>query len=191
MKILVGSENPVKIKAVEEAFSKFFKNIEVEGIKVNSGVSSQPIGEEETFRGAKNRVLKLREIAQIKNLEVDFFVGIEGGVINLFSRWFAFGAVCISNKEGKFGFGTSSLFELPQQIVSQLLNGNELGVVIDRIFRTKDIKKREGAIGIFTKGVISRKDLYIPAIIIALIPFLNEDLFFGRDEKYEKKEDCR
>jgi len=61
MKILVGSKNPVKIKAVEEAFSKYFDNIVVEGINVNSGVSVQPVNNE-TYAGAQNRALKLKEI---------------------------------------------------------------------------------------------------------------------------------
>lgn len=36
MKILVGSQNPVKIEAAKEAFSKYFKKVEVAGIKVDS-----------------------------------------------------------------------------------------------------------------------------------------------------------
>ena len=38
-------------------------------------------------------------------------------------------------------------------------------------------KQKSGAIGYFTKDVITRKDLYTQGIITALIPFLNEDLF--------------
>jgi len=42
MKILVGSQNPVKIEAVKESFSKYFEKVEVAEIKVDSKVSSQP-----------------------------------------------------------------------------------------------------------------------------------------------------
>ena len=53
MKILVGSQNPVKIEATKEAFLKYFEKVEVMGIEVDSKVSSQPIGEETNHRPKK------------------------------------------------------------------------------------------------------------------------------------------
>ena len=43
-KIIVGSRNPVKIKATLKAFKKVFKNekFKIEGVDVPSGVPSQP-----------------------------------------------------------------------------------------------------------------------------------------------------
>ena len=58
MKILVASKNPVKVASVEEGFSKFFSDITTESIEVDSSVSNQPINEE-TFQGARNRVMAL------------------------------------------------------------------------------------------------------------------------------------
>lgn len=50
MKVAVGSENPVKIQAVAEAFEKVWpkKKFEVIGTKVPSGVSDQPMSDEES-----------------------------------------------------------------------------------------------------------------------------------------------
>ena len=177
MKVLVGSRNPVKIEATKEAFSKFFDNIEVVGIEVDSKVSSQPINQE-TFEGAKNRAMELRKINKEKNLGAKFFVGIEGGIIKLYSRWFAFGAVCIMDEKGRIGFGTSPHFELPASIVKHLLERVELGKVMDRITGERNTKQKGGAIGFFTKNVMDRKSLYVSGLIVALIPFLNEGLFF-------------
>ena len=42
MKIIAGSENPVKIKAIKSGFEAFYSDVNVEGIKVGSGVSVQP-----------------------------------------------------------------------------------------------------------------------------------------------------
>ncbi|HDD05184.1 MAG TPA: inosine/xanthosine triphosphatase [Candidatus Aenigmarchaeota archaeon] len=171
MKVIVGSGNPVKIEAVEDAFSKVFGDVEVVGKKVESGVSPQPIGEE-TFRGARNRALKLREMER-----GDFFVGVESGVINLFSKWFNFAVVCVMDKEGRIGYGTSPLFPLPEQVVKQLLRGRELGDVMDEIEGKKGVKYREGAIGFFTNGAMDRKELMEKGVICALIPFLHEEMF--------------
>ena len=61
MKILVGSKNPVKIEATREAFSSYFKDIEVEGVEVKSSVSEQPL-DEETFDGAEHRAKVLKKL---------------------------------------------------------------------------------------------------------------------------------
>ena len=46
MKILVGSKNPVKIQATYEAFIKYFSNIDIVGVGVDTGVAEQPLNEE-------------------------------------------------------------------------------------------------------------------------------------------------
>ena len=179
MKVLVGSHNPVKIEAVKESFSKYFDNVEVIGIKVNSKVSDQPINEE-TFEGAKNRALELKRINEEKNLGAKFFVGIEGGIIKLYSKWFAFGTMCIIDDKGRISFGTSPHFELPESIVKHLLAGTELGDVMDKIPEEYNTKQKGGAIGFFTKNVMDRKNLYVHGLVVALIPFINENLYFEK-----------
>ena len=67
MKILVGSQNPVKIEATKEAFSTYFGKVEVRGIKVDSKVSNQPTNDE-TFHGARNRAFGLKRINDKKIL---------------------------------------------------------------------------------------------------------------------------
>ena len=176
MKILVGTQNPVKIAATEQAFSKYFDNVEVIGVKVDSKVPDQPINDE-TFEGAKNRALELTRINKQKKLGAQFFVGIEGGIIKRYSRWFAFGGMCIININGKIGFGTSLHFELPDVVVNQLVNGVELGDVMDEISGVHNTKQKGGAIEYFTKGVMDRKAIYIQGLIAALIPFINEKQF--------------
>lgn len=179
MKILVGSLNPVKIDAVKEAFSHYFKNIEVLGIEVESEVPNQPTGDQ-TFQGALNRTNNLLNINIKENLSAEYFVGIEGGISLLFNKWFAYGCMCVMNKDGKTGFGLSPGFELPQKVVSQLLKGKELGYVMDEIMNEQNTKQRGGAISFFTNGVMSRKELYVEGLKTAIIPFLHENLFFRK-----------
>ncbi len=177
VKILVGSKNPVKIEAVKEAFLKYFDVVEVTGIHANSKVAAQPVGDE-TFAGAKNRAVELMQINNSKNLQADYFIGIEGGIAKFFNQWFALGLMCIINKEGKTGFGASPLFELPKSITEELLKGVELGDVMDRITGNRNTKQKEGAIGYFTNGIMDRKELYVQGLITAFIPFLHKELFF-------------
>ena len=55
MKILIGTKNPGKIEGAKQAFEKYFENVEIQGISVDSEVGEQPINKE-IFQGAKNRV---------------------------------------------------------------------------------------------------------------------------------------
>jgi inosine/xanthosine triphosphatase len=176
--VLVGSTNPVKIEAARYAFSKYFGRVRVMGMKVDPKVSKQPV-EDDTFKGAHNRVLELKRINSAQKLGADFFVGIEGGITKLHSRWFGFGAVCVMDNEGRTGFGTSAHFELPKSVVERLLeHGDELGDVIDTITNEENTKQKAGAIGFFTKNIMDRKDLYVHGVIVALAPFVNKDLYF-------------
>ncbi|TSA27218.1 MAG: inosine/xanthosine triphosphatase [Ignavibacteriales bacterium] len=177
MKILVGSKNPVKISSVEEAFKNYFENIEVIGIEVESGVSVQPINDE-TFTGAQNRALRLKEINDSQNLNAELFVGIEGGIAKQFSKWFAFGCMCVLDNNGRTGFGTSPHFQLPKSVVEKLLQGIELGDVMDEIMNQQNTKQKHGAIGFFTNGVMNRKELYVEGLKVAVIPFLHKEMFF-------------
>ena len=171
MKIAVGSTNPVKIQAVKEVFEEIFRDIEVVGIEVDSGVSNQPFNEE-AIKGAINRAKNV-----LKLINTDYSVGIEGGVINLGKKWYNLGFIAIIDKEGKIGTGTSGWFECPPNILEKLEKGKELGEVMDEMTGRKDVKKQEGAIGVFTRGKVSRKDLYKHGILMALVPFLSPKVF--------------
>jgi non-canonical (house-cleaning) NTP pyrophosphatase len=48
---------------------------------------------------------------------------------------------------------------------------------MDDLTGRKDTKTKEGAIGIFTKGTVKRKDLYKHGIFMALVPFLTPGMF--------------
>lgn len=167
MIIAVGSTNKVKIEATKRAFSKFYKNVEVIGVNVDSGVPTQPINEQ-VFYGSLNRAKNALMLVQ----NADFGVGIEGGVIKLFDKYYCMGFVVILSRTGEMSTGFSGWFECPSKILPRLLSGEELGLIMDDISGRKNVKYEEGAIGILTKGVISRTDLYEHGIIMALTKFI-------------------
>lgn len=180
MLVLVGSKNPVKVQAVEEIFSRFFPETKVLSFSVPSGVPDQPSCGQ-VLGGCRNRALELKKINDEQNLGADFFVGMEGGITEMPPRWFNFNGTCILDRNGREGYGTSPLFELPESVTRQLLDGKELGDVMDHMFKDHKSKQKGGAIGHFTKGEVKRKKLCKDSLIMALVPFLNRDIFF-RDE---------
>jgi len=179
VKVLVGSSNPVKIEATTAAFSKYYKDLETEIIMVDSKVSNQPINSE-TFEGAINRAKELKRINEEHNHNADFFVGLEGGIIKVYSKWFSFAAICVMDDKGRKGLGTTTLHEIPPTIVDRLLGGTELGTIIDELSNKKDTKKNGGASGFFTNGRVTRKEFYKQGLLVALIPFIKEELYFKK-----------
>ena len=136
----------------------------------------QPVYED-TFRGAENRAQALQQLAGSGQIRGDYFVGIEGGIIQLYRKWFSFGCVCIIDINGRRGFGTSPLFELPAMTIQRLLAGEELGSIVDEWTQTPNSKQRGGAIEHLTRGILSRTDIYVQGVSTALIPFINSEMF--------------
>ncbi len=176
MKVIVGSRNPTKVGAVKDVFERFFGQVDVEGYEVDPGVAGQPVGDE-TFVGAENRARTLARRNADRGLGAEYCVGIEGGVAEVRQRWFAFGAICIADARGRLGFGVTSHFELPPQVTDALKGGVELGDVIDVLSGQQHTRLAGGAIGYLSQGRLDRRGLAAQGVFMALLPFLNEQLF--------------
>ena len=174
MLIAVGSENPVKVAAVKEAFEKVFPKTtwEIKGIDVGSDVSDQPMSDVESITGATNRATKA-----MKALKADYGVGLEGGLQELNGEWFDSGWTVICSKQGKRGIGSSIRMEMPEKFMDLIRQGHELGAVSDMMFGTKNSKHSNGHFGLMTNNAITRKSCYIDGIIAALSRFVHPELF--------------
>lgn len=173
IKVLVTSKNPVKISAVKEGLSALLNgNIELNEVSVESGVSDQPMSDEETLRGATNRVKN----AKIRFPGYDFYVGVEGGVEDSPLGLMAFAWIVISGN-GTIGRARTAGFFLPPKVAQLVHEGYELGDADDIVFAKQNSKQQNGAVGLLTRDLITRKTLYLPAVQMAFIPFLNPDLY--------------
>ena len=107
MKIVVGTRNPSKLRAVELAISRLFPEAlcSIEGCEVESGVSAQPMSIEETRLGARQRALRALKLAK----DATFAVGLEGGLDLVGTDWFECGwIVVVEGKTLKIGEGSSA-----------------------------------------------------------------------------------
>ena len=180
MKVLVGSENPVKIQSVRESFLTFFEHVEVEGIRVDSGVAEQPI-DNETFEGAKNRAENVKRVNDQQNLGAAFFIGIEGGVLQLNDRRFGVNVVYILDQHNRDSFATIGLYELPRAMSKDLLIRKGLGRAMGELANDNYAAREQGTVGFLTDGKIDRLQNQVQGITLALIPFLNDNLYFSSD----------
>ncbi len=175
MKILMGTKNPGKIEGARQAFEKYFDNIDIEGIAVESNVGAQPVNEE-ILQGAKNRIKNLKKYANNNNIKADFYIASEAGITNLLGEWIDINAVVIEDSKGFQSIGTSQGFPIPDKYIEEIKQ-TELGKVMDRLFRGKELGKGKGGISFLTKDEITRIDLTRNAFIMALTRFINEDIW--------------
>lgn len=174
MKVAVGSENPVKIEAVRLAFAAVWPDDawEVAGAAVASGVSDQPMSDEESILGARNRARRARAAA-----DADFGVGLEGGLHRIGEYFFDCGWIAVVDREGREGIGSTAKVPTPPRIVAMIQQGMELGVANDIVFGTTNSKQSEGHFGLMTKGAITRTTGYRDGVIMALARFIHPGLF--------------
>lgn len=174
MRAIVASGNPIKQRAALLAFQDVFgPDIEVKGLEVNSGVGAQPLSDNETYRGARNRARQARKAAP----EASFWVGIEGGIADTERGMEAFGWAVVLGAKGE-GASRSNTFFLPPAAAMAIRAGGELGPVMDQLFDQHNSKQKGGAIGLLTDGIFNRQTLYQQAVLLALIPFLKPKLYF-------------
>ena len=173
--IIIASKNPVKIQAVKNGFLEMFpqEKMEFAGLSVPSNVNDQPIGDEETFTGALNRAKN----AQIEMPKADFWVGVEGGNIRHGDSEMEVMAWIVVLSKDSFGKARTAGFFLPPKVIDLINQGYELGDADDIIFGINNSKQTMGSAGLLTDGVMNRLRFYVPAVILALIPFLKPELY--------------
>lgn len=172
MKIKVGTHNPLKVRATRNVMEKIYTNVDVEGIEVDSGVSDQPIGLDETIQGAVNR-------ARNAFLDADLSVGIESGLLAaphsitgyLDLQW------CAIYDGERITLGVSAGFEYPPVVVEEVLKGQEVGEVMDEVTGVEKLGQKTGAVSILTKGLLDRTENTEQCVLMAMIPRMNSDLY--------------
>lgn len=173
--IVVASKNPVKIKAVKNAFIRMFPGqmFKLESVDVPSGVGDQPKSNKAINMGAENRARNARKVAP----NADYWVGIEGGVEDTEHGMTAFAWIAVMTKT-KIGRGRTATFFLPEKVAQLVRSGKELGEANDIIFHRNNSKQSDGAIGLLTGNLIDRTKLYEHGMMMALVSFKNLELYF-------------
>jgi inosine/xanthosine triphosphatase len=153
--------------------------VEAKGISnVSSGVNDQPIGVEETKRGAINRAKAALKRCSFK---ARYSIGLEGGLVSSCSDKNGLDCIAIMAvldvNTGYISTSSTGTFMLPPPLSSLVRNGMELGDADDIIFQRKNSKQADGTVGILTKGAIDRTEYYVHALILALVPIIQPELY--------------
>ncbi|MDV7023235.1 inosine/xanthosine triphosphatase [Atlantibacter subterranea] len=164
--VICATTNPAKIQAILQAFNEIFTpgSCHMTSVDVESGVPEQPLGSHETRQGARNRVVNARALCP----DADFWVAIEAGIDDDST----FSWVVIENAQQR-GEARSATLPLPAAILEKVRAGQALGPVMSAYTGINEIGRKEGAIGVFTAGALTRSSVYHQAVVLALSPFHN------------------
>ncbi|WP_231855822.1 DUF84 family protein [Thermococcus peptonophilus] len=137
-----------------------YGEVEVIPLEVDSGVPDQPVGLEETVKGAINRAMRA-----IEKAGADFGVGIEAGLYPI-------------DREGRITLGHGPGFEYPLGVIRRVFGeGVEVGIAMGELVNDPELKRKIGAIGVLTHERLVRKELNKLAMLMALVPRLNPEWY--------------
>jgi non-canonical (house-cleaning) NTP pyrophosphatase len=203
--IAVGSTRGPKLDAVHDALKLCAEQLnldvqfEVLGFGVDSGVGHTPLSSVESMRGARQRTDALMQMASRKGESYQYFVGLEGGLEVMKSnkshgsnetraedtdsagegdrRVFLESWAYVS--DGSRGhFGRSGGIELPPALAHEVLDkGVELASAIDKFAGMAGIRDNQGAWGVLSNNLITRREAFRVALVAAFAPFYNVNLF--------------
>ena len=203
--VAVGSTRRPKLDAVTAAFSSIsfaFPDFEIVGVEVASGVRHTPLTREDLMTGARQRAEALVRIARAENKPWNYFIGLEGGidvvaatdvmpnldvvpdldvVAEAGKRWvFLENWVYITDGTSNGSFGQSGAILLPEVLAHSVVDdGVELSEAIDAFAGRQGIRDAEGAWGILSRNLISRQEAFRVAVLNAMAPFYNREVYFA------------
>jgi len=173
LKVRVGSTNRVKVDAARRAFVEAFRRVQIKGLEVPAKVSAQPF-EEETIDGAVAR-------ARSAIGDADYGVGIEAGLFwDEGAKDYLDVQYCaVADKRGVVTIGHGPGFAYPEAVIEAVKRGKTVGEAMESFTKVKNIGRGIGAIGWLTQGVMDRTRLTEVAVLMALVPRVRRDLYFG------------
>lgn len=134
MKIYFGSLSEIKINTLEEYLKTEPEVFSVLAKNIDSGVSSQPMSENITIKGALNRAKGVR----VNHLD-GLSLGVEVGLVEIDSAFFFFAVSALIDLEGVEYLGISRKIPLPKSFYKKIKNGEEFAVISrDYLSDTRD-----------------------------------------------------
>ena len=181
--VAVGSTRRPKLDAVREALDvlvpRFCGSAEfdVVAVDVPSGARHTPLSREDTMAGARGRAEALAGAAAERHQPWKYFVGLEGGldiVRQSGARWvFLENWAYVADASGRGAFGQSGAVLLPEFLVNRVVDdGVELAEAIDAFAGDQGIRDAQGAWGVLTRDIITRRDAIRISVINAFSSLL-------------------
>ncbi|HYE14596.1 MAG TPA: inosine/xanthosine triphosphatase [Pyrinomonadaceae bacterium] len=188
MIIALGSARAAKIMAVRAACARVSEvdarwgRAEIIARAVESGVPRMPLNDTQLMRGAVGRAEAVREALAAEGKRADLYVGLEGGFHSVTfagaRHTFLQGWAYVRDGGGRGHFGAAPAVTVPAEIAARVeRTGRELGEVMDEVAGEHDVRSRQGAWGVLSRGLLTRAMSFETALVAAFAPFYNEEIY--------------
>ena len=187
MLIALGSARSSKIMALRAACARVsevdarWRHAELITRAVESGVSAMPLSDMQLMRGARGRAEAVRELLASEGARADFYVGLEGGFHSITFegvRQTSLHGWAYASDGTRGYFGHAPAVTVPPSIVARVeRTGRELGEVMDEVANQTDVRSRQGAWGVLSKGLLTRSMSFETALVAAFAPFYNARVY--------------
>ena len=186
--IAVGSTRRPKLDGVRDAISDLGSHLdpdaqfEIIGVEAPSGVHDTPLSRAEMMTGARNRAEHLRRIAIERREPCAYFIGVEGGLEIVDDRStrlvFLENWAYVLDQEGRGSFGQSGAVAVPEPLAAKVVDDCvDLAEAVDAFAGTHGIRDAQGAWGVLTRDLVTRRDAFRLAVINAFAPFYNAEAY--------------
>jgi inosine/xanthosine triphosphatase len=171
LRVSVGTDNPVKLRAARHVLQALALPARVRSVRVQPDVPEQPFGEE-ALQGAMNR-------AKAALGEADFGIGIEAGLVwsALISDYFDVQYCAVVDRAGRTTVGHGPGFTYPPRVVESVKAGRTVEDAMAHVKGLQGIGSKEGAIGYLTERRLDRDRLTESAVLMAMVPRIRRDLY--------------
>jgi len=171
VRVRVGTDNPVKVRAVRLVFEGLRIRAVVRAVHVKSQVPEQPRGHD-AVRGAIVR-------AEAALTDADFGVGIEAGLIwnDVLRDFFDVQYCGVVDRAGRITIGHGPGFVYPQAVIDRVKAGQTVGAAMATLSGVRNIGSKHGAIGFLTRRRLDRDRLTEAAVLMAMVPRIRQDLY--------------
>jgi len=177
MLVAIGSTNPVKVNSVQLAFSQVWprQSWRFDQCDAPSGVSAQPMSDEEARAGARQRAAY-----SLAHLRADLAVGIEGGLQKVEEYWFNSAWIVVVDRAGTEGVSSTTSVAVPDGLMPLIEAGHELRDACEIFLGVSKTEYDGGLIGMLTDHTLDRTGVYADAVVAALARFLQPEIFARR-----------
>lgn len=171
LRVHVGSDNPVKLRAVRRVLGDVFGRVHVSAVPVATGVPEQPVDHQAPV-GAMNR-------ARAALKDADFGVGIEAGLLwdPSVGDYLDVQYCAVVDRAGRVTLGHGPGFEYPPPVIELVKAGKTVGEAMAQITGVREIGAKFGAIGYLTERRMDRDTLTEAAVLMAMVPRIRRALY--------------
>ncbi len=169
--VQVGTDNPVKVRAVRRVLEDLFDRVRVRGVAVTTGVPEQPVDQQAAV-GAMNRARAAITVA-------DFGVGIEAGLLwdASVGDYLDVQYCAVVDRGGRVTLGHGPGFEYPAPVIARVKAGKTVSQAMAELTGVRDIGAKFGAIGYLTERRMDRDTLTEAAVLMAMVPRIRRELY--------------